>query len=214
MAQKFLSDIDFAEDPPRPLPVWRVSPSEIRDSIKPHPPDRGKKPSKGSWSTVNRCQRDKLAEKTSEKAPETQPDDPVCETRIRYPTPPLSPSLLLSFLSSPPFSSSSPGINNRAAFFFARRRQGAPATDSITYVHVAHVPRVFYDHHRLCFRSLTKRDETWYVVAKVWGEKRDDNFWTDLGIGCLCFWGWEILAFSKRFYSETKCLRDVKIIVA
>lgn len=26
-----------------PLPVWRVSPSEIRDSIKPHPPDRGKK---------------------------------------------------------------------------------------------------------------------------------------------------------------------------
>lgn len=52
------------------------------------------KASKGSWSTVNRCQRDKLAEKTSEKAPETQPDDPVCETRIRYPTPPLSPSLL------------------------------------------------------------------------------------------------------------------------
>lgn len=172
------------------------------------------KASKGSWSTVNRCQRDKLAEKTSEKAPETQPDDPVCETRIRYSTPPLSPSLLLSFLSSPSFSSSSPGINNRAAFFFARRRQGAPATDSITYVHVAHVPRVFYDHHRLCFRSLTKRDETWYVVAKVWGEKRDNNFWTDLRIGCLCFWGWEILAFSKRFYSETKCLRDVKIIVA
>lgn len=120
---------------------------------------------------MNRCQRDKLAEKTSEKAPETQPDDPVCETRIRYPTPPLSPSLLLSFLSSPPFSSSSPGINNRAAFFFARRRQGAPATDSITYVHVAHVPRVFYDHHRLCFRSLTKRDETVVRSCKSLGGK-------------------------------------------
>lgn len=63
------------------------------------------KASKGSWSTVNRCQRDKLAEKTSEKAPETQPDDPVCETRIRYPTPlylPLSSSPSSPLPPSPP----------------------------------------------------------------------------------------------------------------
>lgn len=212
MAQKFLSDIDFAEDLPRPLPVWRVSPSEIRDSIKPHPPDRGKKRARDRgrlWIGVNETNWPK---KRARKHPKLSPMTRYAKPEFGIQPPPLSPSLLLSFLSSPPFSSSSPGINNRAAFFFARRRQGAPATDSITYVHVAHVPRVFYDHHRLCFRSLTKRDETWYVVAKVWREKRDDNFWTDLGIGCLCFWGWEILAFSKRFYS--KCLRDVKIIVA
>lgn len=172
MAQKFLSDIDFAEDPPRPLPVWRVSPSEIRDSIKPHPPDRGKKPSKGSWSTVNRCQRDKLAEKTSEKAPETQPDDPVCETRIRYPTPPLSPSLLLSFLSSPPSPPLLPG--STIAPRFSSRVEGRVHLLPIQLrTYMWPMCPVFYDHHRLCFRSLTKRDETWYVVAKVWGEKRE-----------------------------------------
>lgn len=88
------------------------------------------KASKGSWSTVNRCQRDKLAEKTSEKAPETQPDDPVCETRIRYPAPlylPLpsfssSPLLLLLLLSSS--SSSSPRDQQSRRVFLRASKVG------------------------------------------------------------------------------------------
>lgn len=103
MAHKFLSGIDFAEDPrtePRPLPClacvafWNTRLDKTASARS------RQKASKGSWSTVNRCQRDKLAEKTSEKAPETQPDDPVCETRIRYPAPLYLP--LPSFSSSPP----------------------------------------------------------------------------------------------------------------
>lgn len=65
--------------------------------------------------------------------------------------------------------------------------------------------RVFYDHHRLCFRSLTKRDETWYVVAKVWGKKRDDNFWT--GIGCLLKMR-DVLAFFKdEMFNKCEVIR-------
>lgn len=96
MAQKFLSDIDFAEDPPRPLPVWRVSPSEIRDSIKPHPPDRGKKRARDRgrlWIGVNETNwPKKRARKHPKLSPMTRYAKP--EFGIQPPSISLSPPLL------------------------------------------------------------------------------------------------------------------------
>lgn len=105
MAQKFLSDIDFAEDPPRPLPVWRVSPSEIRDSIKPHPPDRGKKRARDRgrlWIGVNETNWPK---KRARKHPKLSP-----MTRYAKPEFGIQPPLYLPLSSSPssPLSPSPP----------------------------------------------------------------------------------------------------------
>lgn len=96
MAQKFLSDIDFAEDLPRPLPVWRVSPSEIRDSIKPHPPDRGKKRARDRgrlWIGVNETNWPK---KRARKHPKLSP-----MTRYAKPEFGIQPPLYLPLSSSP-----------------------------------------------------------------------------------------------------------------
>ena len=99
MAQKFLSDIDFAEDLPRPLPVWRVSPSEIRDSIKPHPPDRGKKRARDRgrlWIGVNETNWPK---KRARKHPKLSP-----MTRYAKPEFGIQPPLYLPLSSSPSWS--------------------------------------------------------------------------------------------------------------
>lgn len=212
MAHKFLSGIDFAEDPrtePRPLPClacvafWNTRLDKTASARS------RQKASKGSWSTVNRCQRDKLAEKTSEKAPETQPDDPVCETRIRYPAPlylPLpsfssSPLLLLLLLSS---SSSSPRDQQSRRVFLRASKVGCTCY-RFNYVRTCG-PCVLRSSPTL----LSIANETWRNVVrscKNLREKRDDNFWTD-GKNWILLKMRDVLAFFKdEMFNKREVIR-------
>lgn len=107
-------------------PVWRVSPSEIRDSIKPHPLDRGKKRARDRgrlWIGVNETNwPKKRARKHPKLSPMTRyakPEFGIQPLSI-FLSPP-SPLLLLLLLSS---SSSSPRDQQSRRVFLRASKVG------------------------------------------------------------------------------------------